>query len=34
MISTHMSQPGRPSDQDLQVMELYGQLAGKSSHGT
>ncbi|QWA26277.1 GAF domain-containing protein [Streptomyces sp. JCM17656] len=34
MISTHMSQPGRPSDQDLRIMELYGQLAGKSSHGT
>ncbi|MCZ4605338.1 GAF domain-containing protein [Streptomyces sp. Lzd4kr] len=29
MISTHMSQPGRPSDQDLQIMELYGQLAGE-----
>ncbi|WP_435216110.1 GAF domain-containing protein [Streptomyces sp. bgisy034] len=29
MISTHMSQPGRPSDQDLRIMELYGQLAGE-----
>ncbi|MFF7752388.1 GAF domain-containing protein [Streptomyces sp. NPDC007971] len=29
MISTHTSQPGRPSDQDLRVMELYGQLAGE-----
>ncbi|ANP55964.1 hypothetical protein J2Z21_004142 [Streptomyces griseochromogenes] len=29
MISTHMSQPGRPSDQDLRIMDLYGQLAGE-----
>ncbi|MFC5213864.1 GAF domain-containing protein [Streptomyces coerulescens] len=29
MISTHTSQPGRPSDQDLRIMELYGQLAGE-----
>ncbi|CAM5498995.1 GAF domain-containing protein [Streptomyces chartreusis] len=29
MISTHMSQPGRPSDQDLRIMNLYGQLAGE-----
>jgi hypothetical protein len=29
MISTHMSEPGRPSDQDLKIMELYGQLAGE-----
>ncbi|MEU5533059.1 GAF domain-containing protein [Streptomyces sp. NPDC020362] len=29
MISTHTSQPGRPSDQDLRVMELYAQLAGE-----
>lgn len=29
MISTHMSQPGRPSDQDLRIMELFGQLAGE-----
>ncbi|MER5943279.1 GAF domain-containing protein [Streptomyces sp. NPDC001928] len=29
MISTHLSQPGRPSDQDLRIMELYGQLAGE-----
>ncbi|MEU1407547.1 GAF domain-containing protein [Streptomyces sp. NPDC005728] len=30
MISTHASQPGRPADQDLRTMELYGQLAGEA----
>lgn len=28
MVSTHASQPGRPSDRDLRIMELYGWLAG------
>jgi hypothetical protein len=30
IISTHMSQPGLPSDQDLQIMEIYAQLAGEA----
>ncbi|KUN10503.1 hypothetical protein AQI95_01975 [Streptomyces yokosukanensis] len=30
MISTHASQPGRPSAQDLRTMELYAQLAGEA----
>lgn len=30
MISTHTSQPGLPSDQDLWIMELYAQLAGEA----
>ncbi|MFJ9815782.1 GAF domain-containing protein [Streptomyces sp. NPDC101151] len=30
MISTHASQPGRPAEQDLRTMELYGQLAGEA----
>ncbi|MEU6605799.1 GAF domain-containing protein [Streptomyces shenzhenensis] len=40
MISTHTSQPGRPSERELRVMELYGQLAGEAiarhlaGHGT
>ncbi|MFF4804326.1 GAF domain-containing protein [Streptomyces sp. NPDC001351] len=29
MISTHASQPGRPSVRDLKFMELYGRLAGE-----
>ncbi|MFJ9908813.1 GAF domain-containing protein [Streptomyces sp. NPDC101152] len=29
MISTHASQPGRPSDRDLKLMELYGRLTGQ-----
>ncbi|MEV6944345.1 GAF domain-containing protein [Streptomyces sp. NPDC051172] len=29
MISTHASQPGRPSARDLKLMELYGRLAGE-----
>ena len=29
MISTHASQPGRPSTRDLRLMELYGRLAGE-----
>jgi hypothetical protein len=30
MISTHGSQPGRPADRDLRIMELYGRLAGEA----
>ncbi|MFB7505285.1 GAF domain-containing protein [Streptomyces broussonetiae] len=30
VISTHASQPGRPSDQDLWTMQLYAQLAGEA----
>ncbi|MFD5795951.1 GAF domain-containing protein [Streptomyces diastatochromogenes] len=30
MISTHTSQPGLPSAQDLRIMELFGQLAGEA----
>ncbi|MFF0223929.1 GAF domain-containing protein [Streptomyces sp. NPDC004629] len=30
MVSTHMSEPGRPSDHDLRIMRLYGLLAGES----
>ncbi|MFE7170377.1 GAF domain-containing protein [Streptomyces sp. NPDC057616] len=29
MVSTHTSQPGRPSDRDLRLMKLYGRLAGE-----
>lgn len=29
MISTHTSQPGRPSERDLRLMELYGRLASE-----
>ncbi|MFF0222054.1 GAF domain-containing protein [Streptomyces sp. NPDC004629] len=30
MVSTHQSQPGRPSERELRVMELYGLLAGET----
>jgi hypothetical protein len=29
IISTHMSQPGRPRERDLRILELYGRLAGE-----
>ncbi|MFI8238941.1 GAF domain-containing protein [Streptomyces sp. NPDC085866] len=29
VISTHMSEPGRPTERELRVIELYGQLAGE-----
>ncbi|MFJ8787757.1 GAF domain-containing protein [Streptomyces sp. NPDC102462] len=30
MVSTHMSEPGQPSERDLGIMRLYGLLAGES----
>ena len=30
MVSTHFRRPSRPSDRELRIMEIYGDLAGEA----